>query len=1645
MTPHTPLWRKRLFTIVLALASGLHLDTALGAACDPQKSCCTTPGGGGWTGGTPACGAQAGNPLNVMNGNKFQTEVDMPALPGVLGLELVRYYNSEYSWPQSPRGILGRGWRLSYDAELLFQRVGLGLTLHQADGTRVDYHPSPAANSPTAYTSAQPGQGILQAHRSSTGVQYTLTLPNQTRQTFNAKGKLIQILAPTGEFVTLQRDAAGFLLRVTDPQGRSLVLHYLDNKTAQAADRFRGVQHIDTPVGRFGYAYGSPIPTQTPQTTTASPKINPTLLLANLVRVRVPTHAGDPATATATAAANATNAAPSAPVQKTYHYEDANHPTLLTGISLQGQGSDGQATNQRLVSWAYDKAGRAVLSVKGTYDSAKAGIEQVSLEFAPKNPDGSGTTILTNSLGQTTRYHYARINGRAQLLEVRGPGCATCGPSNVRYQYDAHGQRTRAAVLDAQGHEISATLTRYDSAGRSVQVSGVSYVNGKAQAPQLQVRYEYAADPANPQPTLVARPSVVPGKEHITRISYNQAGQPTRITEEGFSPLDANGQIANAPASTSTSVNASALSRSTTYSYQTINGRSVLKQVDGPLPNGPSSTPKDSDITTFAYDARADYLVGVTAPGNFQNRYTHDTAGRITLQSLLDGYRQIDTATTYEGLASAARQPQRITRSAWLLAANGQIDSTSVQTLQVLQARFDALGRRTHSTGTDGLEKTLRYVGIHPGTLTNAQGQQLSWAFDSESRLLAQIRQDEKGKVLDGRMWLRDEQNRLRATLTPQGLERIYGHSNQNLPELPDSAAHQRPVSASVVTPTSAPRQQLRDDFDRVVYERHPEDGNIVTVFESTPGAQQQTQRHTSTDGKLQSLETLVFDAGGRLQSRTRGTEGQDRCTETLHYQGQLLIQLQGCGSAQQFERDAFGHITSQTHLVEPGKLQTTQRFTYDANGQLSTRTTSDGQVLRYRYDPQTNNTQAVALQRTWLTFFANITSMRAANQLASWLPDDWSEQALFDKALLDSTSFGTQTSAKAPASAQALATASAAPKPPGPAQRDTYGRQTRHTPTSGPHRGQAQILVWNSAHKLTQVRDQQTGQVLANYRYDSSGNRVSKSVAATSGTPSTTKTTGYLYDNAHRLLAHLDAQGKITRHYLYAGHRVYSILEGGHVYQVQTDWRGLPTQVSDETSQVVWAGQFDAWGHANEKVDANTAASSFDMPLRLAGQQYDPETGLHYNIHRYYDPAQGRYISPDPLGVADGDDRYAYVKGNPLGAIDPTGLFEIPFGALNGSDHYFVDMKVEPGDHGHGDILREAFWLYQKSFPNRFSQSIIDQIIVNNYQSDAENKVNGCLPLVDGVNGGGQCLFTNHFDNPNAGAGAPYQVKAVIDPKTGKTTYVSTGTFRSTYTNTHWIQDGIDDLNNARMHYGDFENNGASGADISQALGAFGRNSHALADFYAHSNWVDGTERGGCWFKIPLVGANQQGWIPTGLNQQDLWDGVARPDLYSGTVGLNELKGSFDKSTHSYWNKDGDSTQTDETEYTVDEQKAFNLAGKFYWVVEDYDSSKFDINDYKTGKLGGWESLSGLVPTNGLNKGDPIYVARPITNRHRMATYLAVQDTIREIDKLWNAAAGKTLGITGKTMQDAFSLNKGDLSAAGVTYQVLWAKDARP
>ena len=69
----------------------------------------------------------------------------------------------------------------------------------------------------------------------------------------------------------------------------------------------------------------------------------------------------------------------------------------------------------------------------------------------------------------------------------------------------------------------------------------------------------------------------------------------------------------------------------------------------------------------------------------------------------------------------------------------------------------------------------------------------------------------------------------------------------------------------------------------------------------------------------------------------------------------------------------------------------------------------------------------------------------------------------------------------------------------------------------------------------------------------------------------------------------------------------------------------------------------------------------AFDLPLRLPGQYFDRETGLHYNYFRDYDPSLGIYKQSDPIGLRVGPNTYAYVGSAPLLSTDVFGLVTNP------------------------------------------------------------------------------------------------------------------------------------------------------------------------------------------------------------------------------------------------------------------------------------------------------------------------------------------------------------------------------------------------
>ncbi|BBQ01384.1 hypothetical protein BSFA1_65120 (plasmid) [Burkholderia sp. SFA1] len=105
-----------------------------------------------------------------------------------------------------------------------------------------------------------------------------------------------------------------------------------------------------------------------------------------------------------------------------------------------------------------------------------------------------------------------------------------------------------------------------------------------------------------------------------------------------------------------------------------------------------------------------------------------------------------------------------------------------------------------------------------------------------------------------------------------------------------------------------------------------------------------------------------------------------------------------------------------------------------------------------------------------------------------------------------------------------------------------------------------------------------------------------------------------------------------------------------------QCDHLGTPQEITDAQGEVAWSAHYKAWGEAKEAISTAARRAGISNPLRFQGQYHDHETGLHYNRNRYYDPATGRFISKDPIGLQGGLNVYQYAP-NPIEWIDPLGL----------------------------------------------------------------------------------------------------------------------------------------------------------------------------------------------------------------------------------------------------------------------------------------------------------------------------------------------------------------------------------------------------
>jgi RHS repeat-associated protein len=189
---------------------------------------------------------------------------------------------------------------------------------------------------------------------------------------------------------------------------------------------------------------------------------------------------------------------------------------------------------------------------------------------------------------------------------------------------------------------------------------------------------------------------------------------------------------------------------------------------------------------------------------------------------------------------------------------------------------------------------------------------------------------------------------------------------------------------------------------------------------------------------------------------------------------------------------------------------------------------------------------------------------------------------------------------------------------------------------------------------------------------YDALGRRVAKHVGAVA--------TSFVWDG-DRVVHEVTPDAVVG--WEYDGLSPIARVQAGRCLGVLSDHLGAPSALVDTRGAVQWEATLDAWGR-REGGDAALC------PWRWPGQYEDAETGLYYNRFRYYDPADGRYISPDPAGMLGGSRPYAYVA-DPLTGFDSFGLAFEPRVLTEGIIYRQgsgSDMSLTPRP-GKDDVLR--------------------------------------------------------------------------------------------------------------------------------------------------------------------------------------------------------------------------------------------------------------------------------------------------------------------------------------------------------------------
>jgi RHS repeat-associated protein len=661
------------------------------------------------------------------------------------------------------------------------------------------------------------------------------------------------------------------------------------------------------------------------------------------------------------------------------------------------------------------------------------------------------------------------------------------------------------------------------------------------------------------------------------------------------------------------------------------------------------------NVTTFEYDDKGN-LTRVAGPLGREAKFTYNSFGQVLTATNAEG---AVVSIVYDDAGNAVKLTDPL----------GNSSSIEYDNLRRPVRRKDAAGNE-RSVTYDVLGRVVRLV--------DPLGDAASMTYNADGVLTEFT--DTAGRVT---RYGRDGINNLSEVTDPAGSVTSYGFNiadcgcsaSDNLVSYRDSEGRtstyeynsdNRIVSSSdslgnvtrftydgrknLVGLTNANGTAMAMEYDlngRLIRRSFP-DGGPETRF-----AYDNTRRLVSASNQHVTY-TFSYDSRNRL-SRVDDSRFNRSISYTYDKMGRRTTVTDGEGGVHTYAWDARNQLTS---ITSPSGARA--QFRYDALSRTASLTYSNGVASAYSYDPRSRLT---SLTHGEIGSFAYTYDKRSNPLTVS----DASGTHAYQYDELNRLTTASHPSAPEESfrydrTGNRLASAGDSGYSYDPAGRllaaegftykyDNHGNLVEKAGSEG-----VTAYVYSAENRLTEITFPDGSTV--SYKYDPMGRRIEKNVNGV--------VTAYVYDGFNVLLE-LDGDGALQARYTHGpGIDQPLMMEraGGETYFYHSDRMGSIAALSGSSGAVVCTYQYDSFGKTQP-------CAKVANPYGFAGREYDAESGLYYLRARYYDPATGRFISPDPLdltgllllgstGLRGAPQRlnpYSYAVNNPLVFRDPSGL----------------------------------------------------------------------------------------------------------------------------------------------------------------------------------------------------------------------------------------------------------------------------------------------------------------------------------------------------------------------------------------------------